>query len=416
VIVSIYLMPYSQDGTVPKPDEAVTRAENQTEAAIKKLLASPAGRKLDPWLPPRPGFGTRGRPVVLWANHFSVASVVSQVLYRYHIDVTSAKGKTAPTGKKLKRIIELFLDQHLPQHHLGVVTNFKSYLLAKTEVEMEMGKATYQVTYFSEDSDEPTPYALVYDITLKETGTINVPDLMNHLASTQPSHIFSTKEETIQALQILIGHHPKAARTIASVGANKHFEPSSHEIHPLGAGLVAIQGFLVSVRAATARLLVNVQIKNMAFFNPIRLDRLMQEFIWSNGNSVAKMGSFLKRLSIEVVHIQRKNKAGKSVARIKTILSLARRDDGRGQVNPPIVSKVGGGSKEVKFFLLDKPAESSAAQSTAPKSQGKGKKGKPPPTGTAEAGPGKYISVHDFFKQGKTSLSPSGLVGDGTFS
>ena len=70
----------------------------------------------------------------------------------------------------------------------------------------------------------------------------------------QSSQLFSSKDEIIQALNILVGHHPKAATAIALIGANKHFElaGAGTETFRLGAGLIALRGFFVSVRAATA--------------------------------------------------------------------------------------------------------------------------------------------------------------------
>lgn len=56
-----------------------------------------------------------------------------------------------------------------------------------------------------------------------------------------------------------------------SVGANKHFslEPNGMEKASLGNGLEVLRGFFISVRAATARVLLNVQVKYMACFKDV---------------------------------------------------------------------------------------------------------------------------------------------------
>lgn len=72
--------------------------------------------------------------------------------------------------------------------------------------------------------------------------------------------------DVIRALNIIIGHQPKAAADIASVGANKHFQVESRGNLDLGAGLTALRGFFVIVRAATGHLLVNVQVKHAAMY------------------------------------------------------------------------------------------------------------------------------------------------------
>jgi hypothetical protein len=396
---------YRQDGTVPEPDVNVMRVEKETEAAAKivRTKLSLPGNKvgMEPRLPQRPGFGTKGKPVILWANYFNMASLVSQMLYRYSFEAVASRGKTNPAGKKLKRIVQLFIEQHLPQYSQGIVTDFKANILSKTELELD--QAEYPVTYRSENEDDPAPNANVYNIRLQPTGTITVSDLTNYLTSTQAGRLFYSKDEIIQALNILVGHHPKAASEIASIGANNHFQPAAaaNEAFSLGAGLIALRGFFVSVRAATARVLVNVQVKHGAFFEAGPLEKLMRAFLSQNGPSTVKLDKFLKKISIDVMHIVKNNKAGHRVSRIKTIMSLARRDDGRGQPNPPIVSEFGAGSKDVKFFLADFPPKSSQKPQGGKGKKPASKAAAPTDSGTSS---GKYISVYDFFKQSKTPL------------
>lgn len=263
-------------------------------------------------------------------------------------------------------------------------------LLCKTKIELE---EEYLITYRTEDEDEAELNPRIYKVRLQLTGTITVSELMNYLTSTQASQLFASKEEVIQALNIAVGHHPKAARQIASIGANKHFDinPQTSESFDLGAGLMAIRGFFVSVRTATARILVNVQVKNGAFYNNGPLETLMLAFMSKMGPNKYRLANFLRKLSVAVTHIARNNRSGVTITRIKTIMGLATPGDGRGQEHPPIVPTIGAGSKDDMFF------KDGAAPKT-PKKKGKGK------AGSTVAGPstgGKYISVYEYFKQSK---------------
>ena len=85
----------------------------------------------------------------------------------------------------------------------------------------------------------------------------------------------------------------------------------------------------------------------------------MNAFASQNGYSRVRLDSFVKKISIDVIHIDSRNKAGKIVPRIKTIMSLARRDDGRRQSNPLIISELGAGSKDIKFFVANSAPKSS---------------------------------------------------------
>lgn len=139
----------------------------------------------------------------------------------------------------------------------------------------------------------------------------------------------------------------------------------------LGAGLQAIRGFFVSVRAATARILVNVQVKHASFYDEGPLERVTVAYLGENGQSKVKLGNFLKKLSINVTHVVRKNKSGRQPRRIKIIVGLA--TIGRGLQHPPIVPDFGSGSKEVKFFLDD--LEGGSAEKAQGPAGTSGKKG-----------------------------------------
>jgi len=355
-------------------------------------------------MPHRPGFGTKGRPVVLWTNYFNMTFLGSLHLNRYSFEISGDQDGRSPVGKKLKRIVQLFLEEHMAQYGHDIVTDFKSNILSKAE--LDLNKTSYAVTYRMEKEDSPSTNAKTYKIKLQSTGTITVSELMDYLTSTQAGKLLGSKEEMIQALNILVGHQPKAASDIASVGANRHFRPAATptERFDLGAGLTALRGFFVSVRAATARILVNVQVKNGAFYQDGPLDTLMHAFMSQNGQSKVRLCDFTKKLSVDVTHIVKTNKAGTRVPRIKAIMGFAMRDDGRELQHPPIVSEFGAGSKEVKFFLTSpslKPSETAPGPSGT---TGKRKKGKAPVSGPSNVSQGRYISVYDFFKQSKSSV------------
>jgi eukaryotic translation initiation factor 2C len=353
--------------------------------------------------PPRPGYGTEGREVILWTNYFKLDSKSDLELYRYSIDIAADHKGNAPTGKKAKRIMQLLLEEHFPSQGHSIATDFKSNLISRIELEIEEDE--YVVTYRSEDEDTPAPNAKQYRCRIQFTGSLTLAELINHLTSTQAGLMFGSKDEIIQALNIVVGHHPKSEPSIASIGANRHFDlnPGPQDRMSLGSGLQVIRGFFMSVRAVTARILVNVQVKNMAFYDEGPLDKLMRAFMQGNGPNKVNLLKFVKRLSVDVTHIIRKNRQGQRIPRIKTIQGFASKDDGRKLVHPPIVPQFGAGAKEVKFFLDDPSSTSSSAPAAAP--VGGRKKGKKDvKAGPAPPSKGKYISVFDFFKESKPPL------------
>ena len=350
--------------------------------------------------PPRPGYGSAGREIMLWANYFKFASEENLELYRYNVDIKPDDRGRVPVGKKARRIVQLLLEEHFLPHGHDIAADYKSTLISRRQLQLE---DEYLVIYRAENEDEPIPNATNHRIKVQSTGSLTVSELINHLTSSQMGSIFDSKEQVIQALNIVMVHHPKSLATISTLSRNRNFDmnPSGQDRASLGGGLQVIRGFIMSVRAATSRVLVNVQVKHMAFFEDGPLERIMQAFMSQNGPNKVKLLKFVKKLSIDVTHIVRKNKQGQRIPRIKTVQAFATRDDGRKLPNPPIVPQYGAGAKEVKFFLDASPSDISSKDNSGG-SGGKKKSKKGPTAGPDPPNQGRYISVYDFFKQSES--------------
>jgi hypothetical protein len=365
----------------------VKRIEDELQANIQRSKGSPA---LTNTFPERPGFGTKGKEILLWTNYFELTGYGNLLLYRYSINIPPIGSGKGPGAKKTRRLVQLLLEDHFSNHELDVVTDFKSNILSKVELDLQ---DHYRVPYRQEHEQEPGATAPVFQITLRHTATLSTSELLDYVTSTQSGALFGSKDELIQALNIVMGHHPKGAPDIASIGANKHYSnAATTERYHLGAGLQAVRGFFMSTRAATARILVNVQVKYGAFFEEGPLEGLINAFLTQNGNSKMKLEIFLKRLSVSVTHIQRKDKRGTIIPRIKQISGLASERDGQQQLHRPVVPSFGAGPKEVKFFLAG----------VDPGSQKQRQKPGGGSSSSSSATQGKYVSVYDFFKQSET--------------
>ena len=145
-------------------------------------------------------------------------------------------------------------------------------------------------------------------------------------------------------------------------------------------------------------ILVNVQVKNMAFYDEGPLDKIMNAFMSANGPNKVNLLKFVKKLSVDAKHIVKTNTRGQRIPRIKTVQGFATKDDGRDLVHPPIVPQFGAGAKQVQFFLDNSPGASSSKP--APAAGGGGKKGKKGvKAGPAPPSTGRYITVFDYFQE-----------------
>lgn len=291
----------------------------------------------------------------------------------------------------IKRIIELFLAEEGLQ--ADAVTDFGATIL--TSRELSVRPEGYTVTYQEREEDEPSENASVYTVHLQDTGQLASASLLDHATSSNTSSLSGAKQETIQAFNILLGHFNKSQSRYAVLGKGRTYDTQSSNNHRanLGAGLEVIRGFIFSVRAATARVLVNVQIKNLAFYQSGPLIDVVKGFVADSGSSTGGLENFLKKLKVDVVHIVRSNRAGTRIPRIKTIAGLAHKRDGVALDHPPRVSKSGAGANGVEFFLRDQPAKSSKP------GKGKGKASAAGPSKQPGDVTGRYITVAKFFQQ-----------------
>ena len=371
--------------------------------------------------PRRPAFGTQGKAVKLWANYFELVPPPDLLLHRYAVKVTEkAAGNKKPTdvvGKKLNQAFRLILE--LPpfrDHRKDVVTDFKAQLMSRVEFDAEDLRALPgQIQYRAEGEDDARINAPYFNIAVVPAGSLTVSELTDYLTSTNPRAVFD-KQPILQALNIFLGHYTKASPAYAAIGSSKSFAVNPPSAADLGAGLRAIRGFFSSVRVATSRILVNVQVSHAPFYNPLPLDQSIQAFGAAHGPNKIKLQGFLKRVRVIATHIKPKtNKAGKAVPRVKTIFALATKNDGRASDSvdpPPEVSEFGAGPTNVKFWLSEGPKEPSSTAPSAPavgKSSGKKGKGKAESSagGSGRSGPpaggsgGRFISVAEHFMNSK---------------
>lgn len=368
-------------------------------------------------MPSRPGYGTEGAPLTVYANYVELVPRSDLTLHSY--DISEIKPDVA--GKKRSQLVRLMIDApELASYRNDVVSDFRSTLVSRKKLQPD--EQTIEITYKAEGEDDPRPNATQYKIKVKYTKTLTVGQLMSYLISTNPAagQQYDSKLEMIQSLNIFLKHYAKSNNNLAIIGASKTFSMNTAgtlNSSDLGRGLTAVRGFFTSVRAATNRILVNINVSHGAFYQEGQLSRLMFAYGFSNNErALRSLEKFLKRVRVRTTHLkEKKNRKGEVVHRVKTIFALAKKTDGRGLAHPPCVSQTGAGPKNVEFWLEDKLEATSAPVKSVPgaepvpatpskkgKGKGKGKGGAgavPAGPQAPGAGPGKYVTVYDHFQR-----------------
>lgn len=396
------------DAKVKAVEDARQKARKSPEYALSSM--SLVGSNV---MPARPGYGNEGQPITVYANYVQLVPPSDLTLYSY--DVATIEPEVV--GKKRTQVIRLLINEspELAGYRGDVVTDFKSTLISRKQLDLGGDAKVIEVTYKAEGEDDPKERAPKYKVTVKHTKTMTVGDLVSYLTSTNPSVPYDSKLEMIQGLNIFLKHYAKSTNNLATIGASKTFSmAASADKLDLGRGLTALRGFFTSVRAATNRVLVNINVSHGAFYNEGLLTALMAAYgLRYDTSGLRSLEKFLKRVRVRTTHLkEKKNKKGEVIHRPKTIFGLAKKSDGQGP-NRPRVAEFGAGPKQVEFWLEDRSTTAPASSSTpgagpsqaAPKKKGKGKgaKGKTETSATAgpqpaSAGTGRYISVYDHFK------------------
>jgi len=386
---------FSSPGGVPTPDQKVTDLENSLFA--QSATAGLERLRLQETFPLRPDYGAKGTNIVLWANYFALTPSPQLVLYRYDLSVSPVA-----TGRKLTQIIRLLLQSsELQSAKEDVVTDFKSTLISRTKLDDQ----TIRVKYRGEGEDDPSDKAAEYKVQLQYTNTLPVAELVQYLTSANLAAQYDQKLPMLQAFNIFLNHYSKSADNRAAIGSSKTFAIDDRSAAwDLTDCLTAVRGYFASVRAATARVLVNVNVSHGAFYQAGPLDEFIIGFGSQRG--LYKLESFLKRLRVRTNHLkERKNKSGVVIIRPRTILGLATKNDGSGLAHPPRVQSYGAGPKNVEFWLEERSSGSGEPAKDAPAAGG-GKKKRGKGASQAETKPsssanGRYISVYDFFATSK---------------
>ncbi|KAI9049000.1 hypothetical protein LZ554_006849 [Drepanopeziza brunnea f. sp. 'monogermtubi'] len=386
--VLVYKDPTKQPNEPHPPPDAQTLAiETAYTANAKSLGGAMASTSLTKLMPNRPGFGTLGKKITVYANYFKVIAPANLSLTRYNVEVAPAA-----TGRKLARIFQLLLEQ---PEFTGLATEWKSMIISPRVLDIPDG-FTVQIPYLAEGQDEPLERAITYTVRVITPLTFSVSELCSYLASPNPGPNYAQKAEIIQVMNAVFGSHPQSQSAVTSIGQNRHFSidrspANGHNKWSLGGGLESLRGYFLSVRPGTGGLLLNVNVTNGVFIEPDRLDVLFAKFGTGNKKS---LNSKLRYLRVVQTHIPpKKNKKGEPIPKIKSITGLAYSRDGSNLDHPPKVEFDGAGPKNVSFWISDDGPPTGAGA----KPPGKGKK-----AGGPQAGPklptNQLITVHKYFQ------------------
>lgn len=280
-------------------------------------------------LPMRPGFGEIGKKIVLRTNYYRLELNKDQLLYRYSVDIRKpGKQDQEPMSKREKRSVleDLLREREFSSLNNMYATDWASMIITTSKVTLSDGGTKNRKAF--DIADGPTP-SVKFSVLVEETRRFHLKELLDYVMSPSPQSLYAIEDDVIQVLNIVLSKIPEGTANIGLIGRNKYYPMKGHALYDndnrdLGAAIEAIRGYYTSVRIATGRVLVNVNVATTAVYKALPLSKLMLEF-YKSGNTVKDLDMFLKGLKVEMSHLRDKN--GKP--RVKVICGLARRPDNK---------------------------------------------------------------------------------------
>jgi eukaryotic translation initiation factor 2C len=341
--------------------------------------------------PVRPAFGHDGQEVVLWANYFKLEAK-PQSIYKYGVIVTHQPFTAAATstkaaadrqpkeakGAKLQRIITAALAK-IPSARTA--TEFKAQVISLTELKLPASNAV-QVEY----TEPGRPRVETWNVMFSKPTPIRLDQLVAYLGNMKDASgdaHFPKFPEELDALGVIIGHTPRADNGVVAVGRGRFFATDARKDEapvPQMAPdslLSILRGYFQSVRPATGRLLLNVNVTHGVFRRELPLANLFglkgidkMNFLENTtpGQTDNNIRNFVfnarmvdKSLNRAKIQIKSPSNKGQIIQRFMT--GLAKVGDGRGEEHPPRFDQKATDfrSAYTTSFFLRKPAAGSKA-------------------------------------------------------
>lgn len=364
------------------PDKKVSDFEEKSFKSTKNFKQE-AQRREDKSKPPplhvdlarRPGYGNKGKRLLLRANFF-------EAFFRPGGNFFAYKMRIEPTPK---------IKRHIKQVFKQLVLNceqIKGCLPATDDAQwiVTCEPLPFKSTFARCDPDEKEQFTVFYTchFELQDGAPIPLQRVLQGLSNPDIHMKVSDEDYVVQLLNIALTSHAYADEGVEIIGKGRakfFYVDDRIEKYNLTGGLEVLRGCITSLRPAANRFLLNINVSNTAFYQPIPLAAYVSEVLRENYNDLETLDRFVRHVKIELRYLSKILDDFKhEVWRIKTIWALASKEDERKYVRrgdgdrPPQVKAFGCGPDDVRFWYVEK--------------------GQPKSTG-------RYITVTEYFKKGE---------------
>ncbi|TKA72673.1 hypothetical protein B0A55_06284 [Friedmanniomyces simplex] len=353
---------YLEGQPVPPTPAHITQTENELVRSTRGQMFG-IGTK-GAMVPGRRGYGTQGTPIVLRTNYLTVTTAYEAnqkevSWFRYNVDAPGLNKVKDEAGKetlgfsrdKKRRLFDQIV-AHSKFDGIIWATDYATILVTNKEL-ADVGPATGPG--WTETIVLPPP------VGNSPSTTQDLPQGAKDRNTVKFNVKSEGAEDVVQLFNIIMCKPPNFAASVKDAGSNRFFPHEGHpghlgqpnqgdhpgcEKYELGLGLQAMRGYYSSVRPAVGRLVLNLNVTSGAFYKPILLEHLINEFGGLSGEwERQKAEAFIRMLKVKAVYVK-KGASTPTMYKIKTIVGFAKPEKN-------VVVPRFGDAKVVKFEYID---------------------------------------------------------------
>ncbi|KAF2860662.1 Piwi-domain-containing protein [Piedraia hortae CBS 480.64] len=315
------------------PDAAITALENELVPLTRDKMFPIGSGQIK--VPGRRGYGTKGTPIVLRTNYLKISpgqSDMDKTWYRYDVELNPEPSK----ARKYRAMKELM--KHDKFQGVISASDYAKIVVTTSPIDLGSGEWTDNLVIppaergpsNAPDDDAPNFVQQARDrntvkFRVQSTGTFTPRHMIEYLSSNRPGAEYASAADIIQILNIITCNSLNSASGVAPVG-KKRFYPLEDALgaqkYDLGGGLQAMRGYYASVRPAVGRLLLNLNVTAGAFYKPVPLLALRNDYM-SNRTTYDMFEGFISKLKVRAEYIKDGSRVP-YMTKIKSIVGFSR--------------------------------------------------------------------------------------------
>lgn len=250
-------------------------------------------------------------------------------LFRYDVNIEpkSESVRALQNRRKRRQFFKVLFNEanDFRARAPGIATDYANTLITRGRLfDKKFPVKIYHQIYRGEyelarrPNDPPRDKDQVYLVTVKFQSLVSISEIFRYIES-KPTDVsdFTTMQDAIQALNIIMAGTPNKNAAVFQSGQNKFYQYPRNETnlhyaeaygtYDLSGSLIAVRGYYSSIRTSTNRILLNVNAQCSPFYPELNLLRMIK-LLWNSVSNRHELEDFINKLRVRTEYTMEGNK------------------------------------------------------------------------------------------------------------